>query len=216
MEFLATIAIIIVILLLVSIIAMRVPRIIENYKSSNKYNTSENTEESSNPKEKQSNNRAQSMQKEDNKTDYSGLKPRDLLLAILKNMSCKIEFDDEDPERIYFNFQGENFCTNATNDCLMVTIYDFSWGSVDIDDIDEVSNLRKAINTTNLYTGLCLTYTMDIEHHRMIVHTKRQILLVPEIPNIDDYVMAMLTGFFDAQRTLSKELDKLREGKKSE
>ena len=161
-------------------------------------------------------NTTPNMQTEETNHDYSGLKPRDLIIAILKNLNCKIEFDDEDPERIYFTYQGETFCTNADNECLMVTIYDFSWGSVDIDDIDEVSNLRKAINTTNLYSGLCAMYTMDIEHHRMIVHTKRQILLTPEIPNIENYLMAMLSGFFDTQRTLSKELDKLRESKGKE
>lgn len=158
-------------------------------------------------------NTTPNMQTEETSHDYSGLKPRDLIIAILKNLNCKIEFDDEDPERLYFVFQGENFTTNASNDCLMVTIYDFSWGSVDIDNIDEVSNLRKAINTTNLCTGLCATYTIDTERHRMLVHTKRQFLLVPEIPNIEDYFIAMMSGFFDTQRTLCKELDRLRNQK---
>lgn len=146
--------------------------------------------------------------------DYSGLATRDLLMAVLANLNCKVDVDDDDPERFYFTFQGETFCSNATNDCLMATIYDFSWGSVNVEDIDEVSNLRKAINTTNLSCGLCVMYTIDTEHNRMMVHTKRQILLVPEIRNIEQYVMAMLTGFFEVHRMLGHELDKLREGGK--
>lgn len=150
---------------------------------------------------------------EEEEEDYFGMKTRDLLIAVLRKMNCLVEEDEDDAARISFNFQGENFCATASNDCLMVTIYDFSWGNVPLDDIDEVSNLRKAINTTNLYTGLTVAYTISKEHQRMVVHTKRQILLTPSIHNIKTYMQAMLSGFFEVHRVLNRELDKLREGK---
>ena len=99
----------------------------------------------------------------------------------------------------------------ASNDCLLVTAYDFAWGSVELDDIDEVSRLRKAINTINFKLGgPCIVYSIDTEKNRMVVHTKRQFLLTPQIPNIQDYMTAMISGFFDVHRALAHELDRLR------
>ena len=145
--------------------------------------------------------------------DYSGLTTKNLLVAALQHLNCKVENDGERDDKIYFNYQAENFCAIASNDCLMVTLYDFSWGAVDLDDIDEVSILRKAINEVNLYTPVSLVYSIDKESKKMVVHTKRQILMIPQIPDIEKYLMAMLASFFEVQRSLVHELDNLREGK---
>ena len=144
--------------------------------------------------------------------DYSGMKTKDLCCTVLESLNCELTYDEEDDDRMTFEYQGETFCLTATNDCLIATIYDFSWGSVDVNDIDEMSNLRKAINTVNLmYNGTTVAYTMDTTNNRMVVHTKRSILMTPEIPNLKGYMQAMLMGFFETQRRLSNELDQLRQ-----
>ena len=148
---------------------------------------------------------------------YAGMKRRELCKAILHNLNCKTEEDEEEgSDRLAFKFQGETFCIIVSDDCLLATIYDFSWGSVELDDIDEVSRVRKIINEINFqYGGHTLFYTMDTDNNRMVVHTKRQILLTSEIPNLDNYMSAMLTGFFDVQRAMAHELDKERMKKKA-
>lgn len=142
--------------------------------------------------------------------DYSGKGTKDLLVEVLRQLNCNVENDEEESERMFFTYQGEHFCAVASNNSLMVTIYDFSWGAVELDDLDEVSILRKGINEVNMYSPLNLVYTIDTEHNRMVVHTKRQILLVPQIPNLENYLVAMLGTFFEVQRNLAAELDKLR------
>lgn len=144
-------------------------------------------------------------------TDYTGMKTRELCKALLRDLNCRVVEDEEDNERMEFAFQGETFCLIASDDCLLVTVYDFSWGHIELDDIDEVSRLRKVINSVNFrFGGLCVVYTIDTDKNRMVVHTKRQFLVTPEIPNILDYMTAMLTGFFEVQRALTHELDRLR------
>lgn len=145
--------------------------------------------------------------------DYSGLATKDLLVAALQQLNCKVENDDENADKIYFNYQAENFCAIASNDCFMVTLYDFSWGAVDLDDLDEVAILRKAINEVNLYAPVSLIYSIDTESKKMVVHTKKQILMIPQIPNIEQYLIAMLASFFEVQRSLAHELDNLRKEK---
>lgn len=144
-------------------------------------------------------------------TDYTGMKTRELCKALLRDLNCRVVEDEEDNERMEFAFQGETFCLIASDDCLLATVYDFSWGNIELDDIDEVSRLRKVINNVNFrFGGLCVVYTIDTDKNRMVVHTKRQFLVTPEIPNILDYITAMLTGFFEVQRALTHELDRLR------
>lgn len=146
--------------------------------------------------------------------DYSGLAPKDLLVAALQHLNCKVETDDERDDKLYFNYQAETFCAIASNDCFMITLYDFSWGAIDLDDIDEVSILRKAINEVNLYAPVSLVYSIDTENKKMVVHTKKQILMISQIPDIEKYIMAMLASFFEVQRSLASELDSLRKQKK--
>lgn len=149
--------------------------------------------------------------------DFTGMKTRELCIALLNELNCEVVEDEDDNERLEFNFQGETFHLIASDDCLMVTVYNFSWGSVDLDDIDEVSRLRKVINSVNFrFGGLSVIYTIDTDHNKMVVHTKRQLLMTPEIPNIVNYVTAMLTGFFEVQRALTHELDRLRLEKEAE
>lgn len=149
--------------------------------------------------------------------DFTGMKTRELCIALLNELNCEVVEDEDDNERLEFNFQGETFHLIASDDCLMVTVYNFSWGSVDLDDIDEVSRLRKVINSVNFrFGGLSVIYTIDTDHNKMVVHTKRQFLMTPEIPNIVNYVTAMLTGFFEVQRALTHELDRLRLEKEAE
>lgn len=143
--------------------------------------------------------------------DFSGMKTKQLCKALLHELNCKVTEDEDDHDRMDFMFQGESFTIMGSDDSLMVTVYDFSWGSVPLDDIDEVSRLRKTINSVNFrFNGLAVVYTIDTDRNRMVVHTKRQFLLTPEIPSIIDYITAMLTGFFEVQRALAHELDRLR------
>lgn len=149
--------------------------------------------------------------------DYTGMKTRQLCKALLGSLNCRVEEDEEEPERMEFVFQGETFCLIASDDCLLATVYDFSWGNISLDDIDDVARLRKVINTVNFrFGGLCVVYTINTESNKMVVHTKRQFLITPEIPNINDYMTAMLTGFFEVQRALTHELDRLRMGGKEQ
>lgn len=169
-------------------------------------------------KNKLKTNNANTSEETDNSSAaYAGMKPRELCMAILHNLNCKTEEDEEEgSDRLAFKFQGETFCIIVSDDCLLATIYDFSWGSVELDDIDEVSRVRKIINEINFqYGGHTLFYTMDTDNNRMVVHTKRQILLTPEIPNLDNYMTAMLSGFFEVQRAMAHELDKERMKKKA-
>lgn len=135
---------------------------------------------------------------------------RDLCVEVLRKLNCEVQFDDEDESIMFFTYQGEHFRIDTWKDCLMICIWDTWWGAVDLEDLDEVSRVRKAINIININSSLTMVYSIDQEHQRFVVHTKRQCLMIPEIPNIENYLASMLTGFFEVQRAFKEEMDKLK------
>ena len=142
--------------------------------------------------------------------EKQNISTRDLCVEILRKLNCDVQFDEENEYTMFFTYQGENFRIDTWKDCLMIGIWDTWWGSVDLDDFDDICHIRKAINTININSFLTMVYSIDQEGQRFAVHTKRQCLLVPQIPNIENYLAAMLAGFFDVQRSFKEELDKLR------
>lgn len=145
-----------------------------------------------------------------NMEEKQNISTRDLCVEILRKLNCEVQFDEENEYTMYFTYQGENFRIDTWKDCLMVGIWDTWWGTVDLDDLDDVSRICKAINTVNINSFLTLVYSIDQEHQQFAVHTKRQCLLIPQIPNAERYMAAMLAGFFDVQRNFKEELDKIR------
>ena len=142
--------------------------------------------------------------------EKQNISTRDLCVEILRKLNCEVQFDEENEYTMFFTYQGENFRIDTWKDCLMIGIWDTWWGSVDLDDFDDICHIRKAINTININSFLTMVYSIDQEGQHFAVHTKRQCLLVPQIPNIENYLAAMLAGFFDVQRSFREELDRLR------
>ena len=142
--------------------------------------------------------------------EKQNISTRDLCVEILRKLNCEVQFDEENEYTMFFTYQGENFRIDTWKECLMIGIWDVGWGTVDLDDLDDICHIRKAINTININSFLTMVYSIDLEGQHFAVHTKRQCLLVPQIPNIENYLAAMLAGFFDVQRSFREELDKLR------
>ena len=145
-----------------------------------------------------------------NMEENQNLSTRDLCAEVLRKLNCDVQFDEENEYNMYFTYQGENFSVDTWENGLMITIWDTWWGTVDLDDLDDVSRVRKAINNINVRQNLTLMYSIDEKGQKFAVHTKRQCLLIPQIPQIENYMAAMLTGFFDVQRSFKEEYDKLR------
>lgn len=145
-----------------------------------------------------------------NMEENQNLSTRDLCAEVLRKLNCDVQFDEENEYNMYFTYQGENFSVDTWENGLMITIWDIWWGTVDLDDLDDVSRVRKAINNINVRQNLTLMYSIDEKGQKFAVHTKRQCLLIPQIPQIENYMAAMLTDFFDVQRSFKEEYDRLR------
>mgnify|MGYP003571264603 CR=1 FL=1 len=136
-------------------------------------------------------------------------KTRELFLKTLTEIGCQYTIDDDD-NRIYFSYQGENFVVDAADEKTYICIWDMFWGSVELYDIDELSRLKKAINGANLNFGLTTVYTVNEEGSTVDVHCRSVVLFIPQIPQPDNYLRTELNEFFHVHRFVENELAKLR------
>ena len=147
---------------------------------------------------------------ENEKIRHMGTK--DLFLATLTKIGCQYELaEEEDDNSIYFAYQGENFVVDASNENNYIRIWDTHWGHVELYNVDELSRLKKAINNSNLNTGVTTVYTIDEVGHNVDVHCKSVVLFIEQIPDIEKYLRVELNEFFRAHQYLGNEMVKQTE-----
>ena len=137
-------------------------------------------------------------------------KTRGLFLRTLKNIGCQYE-KEENGNRIFFAYQGENFFVEVSDDRFYITVYDTHWGQVELYDIDEFTRLRKAINTANLNCATMVVYTIDDIAKTVDVHCKSTFPFLHQIPDLENYLRGELNDFFRAHQLVGNEMTKMRE-----
>lgn len=135
-----------------------------------------------------------------------------LVLTTLRKIGCDPETEEHNNlNYAYFTFQDEKFTIESNDTCNFITIYDTWWHSISIySDVEEIANLHKTINLVNQYVNCTLLYTANKEIEEIGVHSRRTILFVKEIPEIDKYLLCVLSDFFKAQRLVLTELEKCK------
>lgn len=134
-----------------------------------------------------------------------------LVYEVLRKTGCELaeEKQNSDEHHIYFKYQGETFLVIAKRDMKWVNIYDLWWYSLSgYNDIEEFSILRKLINEENKNGSYIVFYTINDENEQIGVHTKKNVLFIPQIPDIDQYLISVLQYFFETKRNIFIELEK--------
>ena len=132
---------------------------------------------------------------------------RQLALRTIENIGSKSEYTEEG--RIQFEYQGITFLMEAVNDCAFVNLI-WPWcHSFSKFDIDEFARVRQVVNDMNARGTASVFYGIT-DSDDVAVHIKKHFLLVPQIPDIEDYLKLMLDSFFKTARTLDIEIEKCR------
>lgn len=129
---------------------------------------------------------------------------------ILKKMECSYKttengdliFDYRDePFAISFNKEGEPF----------ITITKFNLLTVNMDNVNEVSRLYRAINDTNSNGPITFFYDIDYDEREIDVYSHTTILFFSPIPNRRGLLIFYLDYFFQAQKYLRDRMTALYE-----
>lgn len=142
----------------------------------------------------------------------------DTLMNTLKKLNCEATKLDDDDNRWRFSYQGEYFCVDAEEDSCNITVWDFFWHKVPLDDLDEISLVRRAINEINTYNNnaCAIIYSIDDEDHTMAIHTKAVTVFDAVLGDTASFMQMILAGFFVSKREFVRRLDQLRLEEKKE
>lgn len=171
----------------------------------------ERKEDSSNIANEHKGSKAQS-QNDNGTNEYLGMNTRELCIRVLEKLNCQPELYNE---AIYFKFQGENFIITTPENGAWIRVFDHIWIESSLDNLDDVCNIRTAVNTVNAELGVTLVFQIDQENKNITVSTWGQFLLVPQIPNIEAYMFSLFSYFFEAHRRFLYEYDKLKKNETS-
>ena len=138
-------------------------------------------------------------------SDIKGAK--DLAYKLLKEMGCTPQETEEG--RIKFEYQGIVFLMEAINECKFVNLIWPWFHSFSKFDIDEFARVRQVVNDINTKGTVSVIYGIT-DSDDVVVHIKKHLLLVPQIPDLEDYLKLMLDSFFRTARTLDIEIEKRR------
>ena len=132
---------------------------------------------------------------------------RQLALKTIENIGSKPEYTEEG--RIQFEYQGVIFLMEATDDCKFVNLI-WPWcHCFSKFDIDEFARVRQVVNEINMYDSLTVFYTIT-DSDDVALHIKKNFLLVPQIPEVEEFLRMILNGFFGTARSLDLEIEKSR------
>ena len=110
--------------------------------------------------------------------------------------------------RIRFDYQGITFLMDAVDEYLFVNliwpwVYSFSKF-----DIDKFARVRQVVNDVNMRGSVSVFYGFA-ETDEVAVHMQKSFLLIPEIPNVTEYMKSLLDSFFRTARKLDLEIEKM-------
>ena len=132
---------------------------------------------------------------------YAEINTRELLMRVLDAIGCQSVVVDDDLS-IRFAYKGETFYVDAYLNGRTITIYDYWWEECSIYDIEAITMVKKAINEVNCATMVSTFYTIDGELDTFGISSRRTILFIPQIPEIEKYLRSALDSFFEAHREL--------------
>ena len=126
----------------------------------------------------------------------SNIGTRNLFMDVLSRIGAHCHVDESNEDVVFFEYQDEHFVAFTSKNTLYVQIYDLHWMSINVYNIDEVADFKRAINNSNRETAVNTYYEIDEERMNMVASSKILIMIIPSIPKIEEYLEAVLAEFF--------------------
>ena len=147
------------------------------------------------------------------RTAPEGQSRKDFLRRVVEEMGGHCVEVDEDATRFLIGYQGGCFVMDFEEGSPWLHVWMPRIHEVPLDDIDKVSDTRKAINDENCNPYFwTLIYDIDAEDRKMNVHMASYFLLKPEMPAAR-ILEAYMEGAFRRQRGFQLACERLKDEK---
>ena len=112
---------------------------------------------------------------------------------------------------IKFKFSECKFMANATNDSYDVDIWFPNWYSIDLGDDETCDYIKNLVNDLNYVCKSKFFYTTHKDDNLLRLHSSISFQLLPNIPNIEEYVSVKLNQIISDQQWFIKKMESLIE-----
>ena len=112
---------------------------------------------------------------------------------------------------IKFKFSECKFMANATNDSYDVDIWYPNWYSVNLSDGETCEYVKNLVNDLNYVCKSKFFYTTHKDDNLLRLHSSISFQLLPNIPNIEEYVSGKLNQIISDQQWLIQKMESLIE-----
>ena len=112
---------------------------------------------------------------------------------------------------IKFKFSECKFMANATNDSYDVDIWYPNWYSIDLGDDETCDYIKNLVNDLNYVCKSKFFYTTHKDDNLLRLHSSISFQLLPNIPNIEEYVSGKLNQIISDQQWFIQKMESLIE-----
>ena len=112
---------------------------------------------------------------------------------------------------IKFKYSECKFMANATNDSYDVDIWFPNWYSIDLGDDETCDYIKNLVNDLNYVCKSKFFYTTHKDDNLLRLHSSISFQLLPNIPNIEEYVSGKLNQIISDQQWFIEKMESLIE-----
>ena len=120
-----------------------------------------------------------------------------LMESILTDLGCQTKKEDE--KELLVAYQGENFIINIGGP--YAQIWDPAWAQISVND-PHFEEMKAAVNLSNFDFGPSIVWTTPNEDGFVSLHSKRDILLCPQLQDKVSYMRSVLDSFFEKKERM--------------
>lgn len=112
---------------------------------------------------------------------------------------------------IKFKYSECKFMANATNDSYDIDIWFPNWYSIDLGDDETCEYVKNLVNDLNYVCKSKFFYTTHKDDNLLRLHSSISFQLLPNIPNIEEYVSGKLNQIISDQQWFIEKMGSLIE-----
>ena len=138
---------------------------------------------------------------------------RDLFLETLVRLGGEylIRSEVSTEYDIKFKYSECKFMANATNESYDVDIWFPNWYSIDLGDDETCEYVKNLVNDLNYVCKSKFFYTTHKDDNLLRLHSSISFQLLPNIPNIEEYVSGKLNQIISDQQWFIQKMESLIE-----
>jgi len=133
------------------------------------------------------------------------------LTSVLREIGCRVKKEPDCGENAYsFTYQGEHLLLYMSNETPLIVIFDTHWYDVPLDDLDNLSLVREAVNECNKGDMGSVFYDIYKDDNQIVVGSKVRTHFGSYMPDSVNFMRYLLDTLLRKHHLFFHEIDEIR------